>query len=314
MPAAAERRAEVVPHVGGHEADLDVGRETAPPALHHSAQGVDRHRPPRRREPGRAEHRAEHLRDLRAVRVELEHELAVLAEEAVARPVETVHVALQPMAQGDTRDREPAARVVDQAREELALVVVDRGKVRRHDRGEQRDAVRRARRRQIGAFERDPPRRHVPTRVPDDQLGEQHQGPPDRCSVPLMVPDAEGPAHTGRDATRLGACPSYPKIPFDLAAVRATRPRRLPTAARASSAPSSPASETIISCSSGTTCCIAFLAKFPTLLGYTLLAPLEHRTDAVGSFSESEYVELQRRVHRLGRAVSESRARRSGST
>jgi hypothetical protein len=31
---------------------------------------------------------------------------------------------------------------------------------------------------------------------------------------------------------------------------------------------------------------------------------LEHRTDAVGSFSESEYVELQRRVHRLGGAGS----------
>ncbi len=50
--------------------------------------------------------------------------------------------------------------------------------------------------------------------------------------------------------------------------------------------------------------CIAFLDMFPTLVGYTLLAPLEHRTDAVGSFRESEYVELQRRVHRVGRAVS----------
>jgi diadenosine tetraphosphate (Ap4A) HIT family hydrolase len=50
--------------------------------------------------------------------------------------------------------------------------------------------------------------------------------------------------------------------------------------------------------------CIAFLAKWPTLLGYSLLAPLDHRTDAVESFSESQYVDLQRRVHRLGRAVS----------
>ena len=50
--------------------------------------------------------------------------------------------------------------------------------------------------------------------------------------------------------------------------------------------------------------CIAFLDKFPTLLGYSLLAPLEHRTDVVGSFDEGEYVELQLRVHRLGRAVS----------
>jgi diadenosine tetraphosphate (Ap4A) HIT family hydrolase len=50
--------------------------------------------------------------------------------------------------------------------------------------------------------------------------------------------------------------------------------------------------------------CIAFLAKFPTLLGYTLVAPLEHRTDVVGSFTEAEYAELQRRVHRIGRALS----------
>jgi diadenosine tetraphosphate (Ap4A) HIT family hydrolase len=52
--------------------------------------------------------------------------------------------------------------------------------------------------------------------------------------------------------------------------------------------------------------CIAFLAKFPTLLGYTLVAPVEHRTDVVGSFTEAEYVELQRQVHRVGRAVSAS--------
>lgn len=50
--------------------------------------------------------------------------------------------------------------------------------------------------------------------------------------------------------------------------------------------------------------CIAFLARFPTLVGYTLLAPLEHRADVVGSFTEAEYVELHRRVHRLGRAIS----------
>jgi len=50
--------------------------------------------------------------------------------------------------------------------------------------------------------------------------------------------------------------------------------------------------------------CIAFLDKFPTLLGYSLLAPLEHRTDVIGSFGEEQYVELQRRVHHLGRAVS----------
>jgi diadenosine tetraphosphate (Ap4A) HIT family hydrolase len=52
--------------------------------------------------------------------------------------------------------------------------------------------------------------------------------------------------------------------------------------------------------------CVAFLAKWPTLLGYTLVAPLEHRTDVIGAFTADEYVELQRRVHRVGRAVSEA--------
>ena len=50
--------------------------------------------------------------------------------------------------------------------------------------------------------------------------------------------------------------------------------------------------------------CVAFLAKFPTLVGYTLVAPLDHRTDVVTGFTEAEYVELQRRVHRIGRAIS----------
>jgi histidine triad (HIT) family protein/ATP adenylyltransferase len=50
--------------------------------------------------------------------------------------------------------------------------------------------------------------------------------------------------------------------------------------------------------------CIAFLAKFPTLAGYTLVAPLEHRTDVVGAFTEDEYADLQRRVHRVARALS----------
>jgi diadenosine tetraphosphate (Ap4A) HIT family hydrolase len=52
--------------------------------------------------------------------------------------------------------------------------------------------------------------------------------------------------------------------------------------------------------------CIAFLAQAPTLLGYSLLAPLEHRTHVVADFTEDEYVDLQRRAHRLGRAVSQA--------
>jgi diadenosine tetraphosphate (Ap4A) HIT family hydrolase len=50
--------------------------------------------------------------------------------------------------------------------------------------------------------------------------------------------------------------------------------------------------------------CVAFLGKWPTLLGYTIVAPLEHRTDVVGAFTVDEYVALQRRVHRVGAAVS----------
>jgi len=50
--------------------------------------------------------------------------------------------------------------------------------------------------------------------------------------------------------------------------------------------------------------CIAFLAKFATLVGYTLVAPLEHRTSVVDDFTEDEYAQLQRAVHRVGRAVS----------
>ncbi len=50
--------------------------------------------------------------------------------------------------------------------------------------------------------------------------------------------------------------------------------------------------------------CIAFLAKWPTLVGYTLLAPLEHRTEVIADFTEDEYAALQRRIHHLGRAIT----------
>ena len=39
--------------------------------------------------------------------IELEHEPAVFAHEAVPRPVETVHVTLQPVAKGDTGIESP---------------------------------------------------------------------------------------------------------------------------------------------------------------------------------------------------------------
>ena len=48
---------------------------------------------------------------------------------------------------------------------------------------------------------------------------------------------------------------------------------------------------------------IAFLQRFQTLYGYVLIAPKEHRERVVDDFTEDEYAELQRVVHRIGRAV-----------
>jgi diadenosine tetraphosphate (Ap4A) HIT family hydrolase len=49
---------------------------------------------------------------------------------------------------------------------------------------------------------------------------------------------------------------------------------------------------------------IAFLNRYPSLRGYTLVAPKRHVEEVAGDFTEDEYVELQRVVHRVGRAVS----------
>lgn len=51
---------------------------------------------------------------------------------------------------------------------------------------------------------------------------------------------------------------------------------------------------------------IAFLNRFPTLLGYCLVAPLEHREDVIGDFTEVEYLRLQTVVRRVGYAVSKT--------
>ena len=48
---------------------------------------------------------------------------------------------------------------------------------------------------------------------------------------------------------------------------------------------------------------IAFLNRFPTLLGQMLVAPKEHREQVTGDFSEDEYVELQRVVWRVAEAL-----------
>jgi diadenosine tetraphosphate (Ap4A) HIT family hydrolase len=49
---------------------------------------------------------------------------------------------------------------------------------------------------------------------------------------------------------------------------------------------------------------VAFLQRFQTMYGYVLVAPTEHRERVVDDFGEDEYLELQRVVHRVGRAVA----------
>ncbi len=48
---------------------------------------------------------------------------------------------------------------------------------------------------------------------------------------------------------------------------------------------------------------IAFLNRWPTLRGYSLLAPVEHREDVVRDVGLDEHLRLQAVLHRLGRAI-----------
>jgi ATP adenylyltransferase len=48
---------------------------------------------------------------------------------------------------------------------------------------------------------------------------------------------------------------------------------------------------------------VAFLNKYPTLYGYVIVAPREHREHVTGDFTESEYVRLQQVIHRVGEAI-----------
>ena len=48
---------------------------------------------------------------------------------------------------------------------------------------------------------------------------------------------------------------------------------------------------------------IAFLNKYPTLYGYTLVAPIEHREQVTGDFTAEEYLSLQSVVYRVAEAV-----------
>jgi ATP adenylyltransferase len=53
---------------------------------------------------------------------------------------------------------------------------------------------------------------------------------------------------------------------------------------------------------------IAFLNKYPTLYGYTLVAPREHREQATGDFTLEEYVALQRVIYRVAEAIRQELA------
>lgn len=48
---------------------------------------------------------------------------------------------------------------------------------------------------------------------------------------------------------------------------------------------------------------IVFLSKYPTLYGYTLVAPKEHREQVTGDFTVDEYIALQQVIYRVAEAV-----------
>ena len=48
---------------------------------------------------------------------------------------------------------------------------------------------------------------------------------------------------------------------------------------------------------------VAFLARYNTLLGHTLVAPRTHREQVTGDFEIEEYLSLQRLVYQVGEAV-----------
>lgn len=48
---------------------------------------------------------------------------------------------------------------------------------------------------------------------------------------------------------------------------------------------------------------VVFLNKYPTLYGYTLIAPRAHREQVTGDFSHAEYLHLQSLIFRVAEAV-----------
>ena len=50
---------------------------------------------------------------------------------------------------------------------------------------------------------------------------------------------------------------------------------------------------------------LIFLNRYPTLRGYTLVCPRRHIERVIGDLTEQEYLQLQRWVYRVGRAVQQ---------
>ena len=48
---------------------------------------------------------------------------------------------------------------------------------------------------------------------------------------------------------------------------------------------------------------VAFLNRYPSLYGHTLVAPRAHREQVTGDFAREEYLALQAVVHRVGEAL-----------
>ncbi len=133
----------------------------------------------RRRELGGGHDRADHLRRRAAVPVELEDRAYRPpfdrgADDAVAREVEPVGVGLQSVPQRDARHRQPPPGAVDEAAQRLELILVETGHVLGDHRADEHAAERGPAGGQVTVVDRHPARRHVPARVPDVQLGEQH--------------------------------------------------------------------------------------------------------------------------------------------